>query len=604
MEADPHQEMVNVSKSKNIYKIYLKCAKPGLVSVNIADAELITQKFCDVTEILLDANKARDPFWFTFIASRDRQVSLTFNAMHSVAAALGKARSKAGVWVACELSDPLAASTLAKVGQQLGLEVGFSMRQRVRCKLHDIANRFRAWALLSLSIVMAVREKIAAIRLRALPPEPADVLIFTLLHGDGAQKLQNRKKYQDRYFGELPQWLAARGSRVSILGPSPGSQLGVLQQLRDHVTASTWFRPTAIDTTWADILAGCVAAAFARWSLPPLPISPHFDLRSFVQRDLRLQKTHLFRGRVLHRVARRALARHQTTQILHVYENHAWERSTYLAAREAGRTVGGYLHCALLRSHLMHYCTKQEWRFRPRPDRIVTTGPDARNLLLELGDYPAESIVAACALRDPSVREPDISGRRPPDTGRILILLEGLMSMAGILRLSASAAERRPALRFEVRSHPVLPARRIAEACGLDYGASRLCDSDSADLTDDIMRANVIVYQGTTAALAAAQYPRPLLRAAMDPRIDDDPLTGIDLAKWEVKDLEGFLEALDEALSMPASELASVTEQRRKRVLQRWAPIDDGAMAVFADAAHSECSPLEAIPLSEQGRAG
>ena len=252
----------------------------------------------------------------------------------------------------------------------------------------------------------------------------------------------------------------------------------------------------------------------------------------------------------------------------------------------------------------MHYCTGDEWGFRPRPDRIITTGPDARDLLLELGDYPTGSIEAACALRDPSVRAPDIYGRRPAETGRVLILLEGLMSMTDILCLSASAAEQRPELRFEVRSHPVLPARRIAEVCGLDYEASRLYDSDSEDLTEDIMRASAIVYQGTTAALAAARCPRPLLRAAMDSRVDDDPLTGIDSAKWEVTDLEGFLKALDEALAMPTSELASLAAVRRERVLRRWAPIEDGSMIVFTNEARSDYFVPETILPSEQGQVG
>lgn len=525
------------------------------------------------------ANAESPGFWYSFISSRDRHVSRTFDAAQEIASALRRTVKAQGETVAVSSRDPLVVRELARCAERLGIGVERTRGDGMRGWSRGLGAWLRALAVFAWRVLDLARAIRMASPLRRVPPEQADVLVFTLFHTGRRLPELKRDSYRDIYFGDLPRWLAEQGKRVVLAGGCAQGERPVLAHLMARRDCASWLRPSIVDATWGDLAAAFRVAVFPGVRLPSLPLGGLIDLRPLVARDLASERDAILTGALLHRVALRLLRRHSNARILHVYENNFWERSTYRAAAAFSRSVVGYLHCAVLPGHLKNYAGQHEWAVRPHPQRIVTTGPDAAELLASLGSYPANMIVAGVALRDPPARVEEPTA--PPQPGRVLVLLEGLMSMAPLLRLCHEAALVRTDLQIVVRAHPDLPAARISRDAGFDFDRSPLRSSDTDDLRADIAEAAVVVYQGTTAAITVGLLPRPLVRAALDARVDDDPLAGIDELKWQFSDLASLLAALDEALACPASRLERAATARAARILRRWSPPTPDQLEVF-----------------------
>jgi hypothetical protein len=525
------------------------------------------------------ANAGSRGFWFTFASSRDRHVGAAFDAAHEIAGWLRRAADEAGRPVAVETADPLVLSGLARAARRLGMDFRADARARAAAAAADVVGGLRAAALLALAAAGLARSVAAAAPLRRVAPERADVLVFTLFHAGRRLPDLDRSVYRDVYFGDLPRILSQQGRSVVLSGHCAQGEAPVVAHLRTRPDACAWLRPAVVDATPSDLAAALGTALAPGIRVPPMAIGDAVDLAPLIRRDCRRQGHAVLSGALLGRVARRLLGRHPQALLLHAYENNSWERAAYAAARRAGRPAVGFLHCAVLPGHLKNFAADAEWAVRPHPARIVTTGPGASEVLERLGAYPPGMVAAGCALRDP----PSAAATPAPEPrpGRVLVMLEGLITMAPLLDLARRAADARPDLTFAVRAHPDLPAARIARAAGFRMEDTALRESDVRDLSADVALAQVVVYQGTTAAITAGLAPRPLIRAAMDPRLDDDPLTGIADGKQVATTLGGFLEALDAALAAPPAEIEAAAARRAQAILRRWAEPTPERLAVF-----------------------
>jgi hypothetical protein len=196
------------------------------------------------------------------------------------------------------------------------------------------------------------------------------------------------------------------------------------------------------------------------------------------------------------------------------------------------------------------------------PDRVVTTGPAARDVLLCVGDYPPGLVVDGCGLRAPLLSQ--IAEMPPPrrPVRTVLALFEGLMSVVPALQLFERAAKARPDLRFLVRCHPQLPIETLAPMADVPYGPAAAIDvSRAAALDDALQETDVVAYVSSTAVLHALYAGRPVIKLDIDETLDDDPLTACSAMKWRAANVDGFLRALAEIDAMEGS--AAAAEARR-----------------------------------------
>ncbi|HIJ84930.1 MAG TPA: hypothetical protein HPQ00_12115, partial [Magnetococcales bacterium] len=178
-------------------------------------------------------------------------------------------------------------------------------------------------------------------------------------------------------------------------------------------------------------------------------------------------------GFMLERSLRRFLLSNPDCRIIHMYENNPWERACRLAMKSLPfpRGITGYLHCAVLKSHLKNHIALEEKNIRPAPDMIVCSGNESRNLFLSLGAHDPDRVMAGCALRESKTTIPP--RQQPPrQVKRVVVLFEGLSFVVPILRDLAESPASAQNYIFIIRGHPIFPAGEIARQAGVTFTGS------------------------------------------------------------------------------------------------------------------------------------
>ncbi len=500
------------------------------------------------------ANAGDPDWWFTWLSSRDRFRPRAWNGM--VALARRAAHPD-------EASNRGARSALIVVSY-----IADWIEDQVRLAKH---------------VGLAVKRLRAARRHpSSVPASPVKVILVTIL---SERAVAREGAYEDVYFGRLHTWLAECGQSVLICGFPEGDAEAILAKAvqRSDVTIQSYGHLL----NGLDIAKAYMRALTVHFRMPPLPPLWGQEAAPLLRADFRHERISVFEGLLIRTAMQRLLDRHREARLIHIYENNGWERANYQAAKSAmpPRPVTGYLHCAVLRSHLKNIYPPEEHGLRPMPDRIVTTGTASRDLLLTFGVYPPELVVAGCGLRAPLLSQ--ISGipapRRPVRT--ILALFEGLVSVVPALQMFAQAASQHRQTRFLVRCHPQLPMERLAALAGVAYGPSETVDvSTPPRLEDAIAEADVVVYVSSTAALSALYAGRPLIKLDIDETVDDDPLTAICALKYRASRPEEVLAALDAIGAMDEVSVASATAEARRYLEDYLVAPSASSVAPFLDA--------------------
>ena len=91
----------------------------------------------------------------------------------------------------------------------------------------------------------------------------------------------------------------------------------------------------------------------------------------------------------------------QSNYLTLFFENHNWERLTYIACRKfSPRTMTiGYQHSSILLREINYFISKYETDIAPLPKKIITVGKETKHILEKYGSYPSGMITAGCALR-------------------------------------------------------------------------------------------------------------------------------------------------------------------------------------------------------------
>jgi surface carbohydrate biosynthesis protein (TIGR04326 family) len=334
----------------------------------------------------------------------------------------------------------------------------------------------------------------------------------------------------------------------------------------------------------SDIVAAAWQSLTMRFDLGAVRLPDGVGAAPYIAAEIAQERGSMFQGLLIERALARALVRHPRARVIHTYENNPWERAVDGAAHGASprRDVIGYLHCAVLPSHLKNFVAPEETAIRPAPDRIVCTGPAAREVFLRLGAHDPARVLAGGALRGPALSQ--LAPRRSPP-GRVhtvLALLEGLTSMTALLRFLAAAA---PAggRRILIRPHPVMPLGVLLPAAGISLDpAHGLDESRAPALADAIAEAQAVIYQSSTAAMTALALGVPLIKVRLPGALEDDPLFACDALKRVVDRPDRLAAALDDVECMDQPTFDTELARARGYLDRYLAPVDDTALACFA----------------------
>ncbi len=478
-------------------------------------ARAVLLAYADLVTGLAEVNAGRRGWWYSWLSSRDQfrcplPGDLLWLARVEAWLAAG---AEDGATLSC--ADGGVAGAVAARARRAGWRVEVQLAARLRWGVRAVTLRLGALADAAKAAAVGGLVWLAARRHPRPQADLAGNAVILVGWLDQALLRPADGPRADVYFGRLAAMLEQSGERVLHLGPvmAPPGRIGA-------VTAAAAAESGRLATighflTLADVAAAVLAALAERVRLPAAD-------RPLLRRALARRVVYSAQARMIEKAVARALAANPAARVIHLYENLPWERAVDLAAGRAGRDVVGYLHCAVLPSHLSYCLDQREAAIRPRPDRIVCTGPAARDVLLSLGRHDPATVLPGMALRDRDATLPPVAAARPARIRTVLVLLEALYKMVPLLQALQRAAALSPGLDLVVRAHPGLPFATLAAAAGL--AAGRLRPSTAAGLREAIAAADLVVYQGTTAALTAAEMGLPLLWFDGGLPFTDDPL--------------------------------------------------------------------------------
>lgn len=192
--------------------------------------------------------------------------------------------------------------------------------------------------------------------------------------------------------------------------------------------------------------------------------------------------------------------------VLTTYEGHAWERTVFHRVHTVSPRVLrlAYQHAAIFR---LQHGLRRTLGPGHDPDIVLASGELPRAELARIGGERSPQVRLFGSSRSIAYGPVQARGVQDSDEKECLVLPEGLNSeSAMMIRFASLCAIELPGIRFVIRLHPAIQfsslRRSFAELATLPHNVV----FSSRALNDDAMRASWVLYRGTTAVVAAAQY--------------------------------------------------------------------------------------------------
>ena len=379
-----------------------------------------------------------------------------------------------------------------------------------------------------------------------------DVVFFCPFHGT-KPKINSIDIPFDRYFGDLPHAYFDNKHKTEILGI-----VDTLYDTKSIFNLEDHFKITPLLKYWRLRFY----FKFLIYSINELIFSPTIkspiksklpNIHKQINREIRKFYWNRLIAKAYQYSCKNYIQISKPRFVFHTYENNWWERAINLACKESSSIVKkqiGYLHCAILDSHMKYTILKDEWDFKPRPDVILVTGPEAKKVLIRRGSYKDGNIRVGYDLRGPNLYLIKQKANRPKKIHKVLVLLEGLNTMPKFLQLVMETIGEMDYL-ISVRCHPVFPIDKSEFKEIRNHKLySQLEVTKKSSLNEDLEKADIVVYKGSTSALYAGYMGIPLLRFQDGWWASDDPLEGCNSFKKNFSNSQELLDGIQYFESM------------------------------------------------------
>ncbi|ULG93755.1 hypothetical protein FH584_07705 [Leptospira interrogans] len=396
----------------------------------------------------------------------------------------------------------------------------------------------------------------------------------------------NEKNIFDHYFGELPKLMNQLQKKVIILGPADPSieWKSTLFEKKDlEISNLLKYFSFLSFLRWLFL---SIVEYFLRLKLPEPSSNYTKILYELVSEEFRESYIKRLWGIVYYFSFRNFLKRNKKSIIFHTYENNPWERAIDRACQENSHLVQknfGFLHCSILESHRKYRLLYDEWDLKPSPDTILVTGLNAKEILMKFGSYKEDHITIGYDLRGPNLF--NIRDKNKPN-GKIktvLVLLEGLNTMPKLLKLVMDTILNVPGKTILVRCHPVYPISNPEFNLIRENPLfQKVIVSDNTSLEEDLLKADIAIYKGSTSALYAAFMGIPLLRFQDTWWSSDDPLKYSTALKKEFTDSKSLLDGISFFEDMDFREYLSQKKISKEYILEYMKPYKRTDLEKFA----------------------
>ena len=449
--------------------------------------------------------------------------------------------------------DPHLASAIRRMAITCQVSVNVSYVDRIHWAFHRfrrfITPIYTGWKITLRAFTAKTR--FARIKLPLENSQYSDTrtLIVTWIRGTN---LMRKELAEDTFFGILPNVMQDGLNQVKIFGDL-SDDLPDKKEL-SNINFEPSNIPIASYISSRDILISIFQAAFYPISVNLGPSSSKYPkLKELIKRDIYSNRAAILYGLFLEKALRAMIQAYSPTHIMHPCENNAWERACSRAATSSRLPVDitGYMHCAVILEHTKILITEREREVRPRPGRIICTGPKAKEILVKHGGHLPEDIRSGAALRYSYMWQMNPREYLGNPVRNILVVLEGLPTMAGFLKFIYESLVDNDKYRIIIRPHPIYPIERVLRDSGIDMNdLHNFSISVHRDIRSDFEETDLVVYKGSTAAMEAGYQGIPVVHVELNNILTDDPLFEIDDFKRVARNPKDLLNAIDEISNM------------------------------------------------------
>lgn len=278
-------------------------------------------------------------------------------------------------------------------------------------------------------------------------------------------------------------------------------------------------------------------------------------------------------------MVRRLATRFRVRKFIYTYENNPWERQCLAAfrAHSPHTRLLAYQHNVVPLASANLFPGPGEDSFAPVPDAVLTTGPKPLEILRAHGHFGRVALISSCAIRYRYLEKispvPAPSGRP-----RLLVALEGVWQAARIVDLVLAQCPQLRHWDVVLRTHQALQWKRLrTQVHGQIEAHGHVSVSSDRTLPQDLAAATAVLYWGSTVALEAIQFGKPLINIKLDPQLDYDPLFELRAFKRDWDGTSPLATLLEEVVQVGVTEHATAQLYLRSY----FSPVTDAALEPF-----------------------
>lgn len=393
---------------------------------------------------------------------------------------------------------------------------------------------------------------------------------------------------EDFYFGDLQPRLAARRVRMLLLcGGAEGLEWPTL--VNRTLYASGIFRiPLWCLVPWTAPLR--MAAQQVRTSLRLNRIAGEMaePLAKRVAREARLGSLSRATARAgLYYWVGQAVARQwHPKSVITLYEGSSWENCLWWGVKSVDptcRTVG-YQHTVFFQESLALMNPTVDLPARSLPDVALCLGTESAGLMRPAHERHGSIVVPFGGFRcRPGSRAstPALAARRT-----VLVTPEGLPGeVSALFGFALACAKQLPGYRFVLRCHPSFPMQRARAMVPGLVSQPNIIASDHPALDDDVGRASVLLYRGSSSVLyAIAQGLLPVYVHVPGMR-DVDPLFRLSGWRAQCATSEAFAELLQQHEQASPEQLQAEWQPAAEYVATYTQPVEERSIDELVHAA-------------------
>lgn len=337
-----------------------------------------------------------------------------------------------------------------------------------------------------------------------------DVLFFTTWFQKTLETYPNDK--QDPFFGLLLSTAQEMGVKsgtfchVDSFIPRNINQIEKLK--KDNIYTYAHFL-----NLW-DIMSIMVSLHRQTVNIPP----PYTFLKACILNDnSRTKWVQSLHALMIKKVTQKVLKTHPKVKIVHFFEGNCWEKGIKMAFQEMKgafeNQIFGYQHTGF--SDMFQKLRASQPYL---PEKVLSSGILARDVLIEKFSYPKETITTTCCLRRSLSKMKVLKKEFPNNFKKVLVLLQGSPYDGQFMRKIEDYL-RGEDVSVTVRSHPASPlkAKEMPQAFVQSKG----------DLEEDLKAHDIVLHNGTTAVFEAAYRGIPTIYLDLDFAFQSAPLIGL-----------------------------------------------------------------------------